>query len=75
MEHIEAFVGILYDKTTTTFTLNEVRFEMFSRKQRQRDAIPPTRAVWLNIHKGDTWLSVMIWDFSFSNFIYFFHTL
>jgi hypothetical protein len=32
-ECIEAFVVIMYDRTTTTFAVNKVCFEMFSRKQ------------------------------------------
>jgi hypothetical protein len=34
----------MYDKTTTTLSVNKARFEMFAQKQRQYDAIPPTRA-------------------------------
>jgi hypothetical protein len=33
----------MYDKTTTTFALNEARFEIFVQKKRQYDAIPPTK--------------------------------
>jgi len=75
MKLIEAFVAIMHDKNTTTFALNEARFEMIARKQRQYDAIPPTRAICSNMHKGDTWLSFMIWDFNCSNFIDFCHNL
>jgi hypothetical protein len=31
MELIEAFLAIIYDKTTATFALNEAHFEMFAR--------------------------------------------
>lgn len=43
IEILEAFVCILYDRATTTFAVNEARFELFARKQRAFDAIPPTR--------------------------------
>jgi len=53
MECIEDFVVIMYDRTTTTFAVNKARFEMFPRKQRQYNAIPPTRAALLE-HKKRT---------------------
>ena len=47
---IEAFVVIMYDRTTTTFAVNKARFEMFSLKQRQYDAILPTRSAYQGGH-------------------------
>ena len=46
MEFIEAFVIIMYDRTTTTFAVNKARFKMLARKQRQ----PGRRCS--NIQKG-----------------------
>ena len=42
MEIIEAFVCIMYDRGTDTFAVNEARLQLFARKQRSYDAIPPT---------------------------------
>ena len=42
MEIIEAFVCIMYDHGTDTFTVNKARLELLARKQRSYDAIPPT---------------------------------
>ena len=55
MDFIEAFVVIMYDRTTTTFAVYKARFETFARKQRLYDAIPPTRAALLEHLKRDAY--------------------
>ena len=42
MEILEGFICIMYDHGTDTFTVNKARLELFARKQRSYDAIPPT---------------------------------
>ena len=59
IEIIEAFVCIIYDRGTDTFAVNKARLELFARKQRPYDALPPTldaliqhtkRAVYQGVH-------------------------
>ena len=40
---IERFVVLLYDRTSTCSTVNEIRKELFTRKGRMIDSIPPTQ--------------------------------
>jgi hypothetical protein len=61
MEFIEAFVVIMYDRTTTTFPVNKARLEMLARKQRQYDAIPPTRAALLEHTKREAYQGGNVW--------------
>ncbi|VDI34656.1 Hypothetical predicted protein [Mytilus galloprovincialis] len=58
MELIEAFV---YDRTTTTFDINESRLELFARKQRQYDTIRPTRVALLDHTKLATYRGGHVW--------------
>jgi hypothetical protein len=64
LEFIEAFVVIMYDRTTTTFPVNKARLEMLARKQRQYDAIPPTRAALLEHTKREPYLPCCSLTFS-----------
>ena len=41
---IERFVALLYCRTSTAMTVNEARQELFSKKSRTFDNIPPTQA-------------------------------
>ncbi|VDI46183.1 Hypothetical predicted protein [Mytilus galloprovincialis] len=61
MELIEAFVVVMYDRTTTTFDINESRLELFARKQRQYDTIPPTRAALLENTTRATYQGGHVW--------------
>jgi hypothetical protein len=61
LEFIEAFVVIMYDRTTTTFPVNKARLEMLARKQRQYDAIPPTRAALLEHTKREAYQGGNVW--------------
>ena len=47
MDTIERFVLLLYDKTNTGSEVNMVRFELFARKGRDVNNIPPTKGVLL----------------------------
>ncbi|VDI67729.1 Hypothetical predicted protein [Mytilus galloprovincialis] len=61
MELIEAFVVVMYDRTTTTFDINESSLELFARKQRQYDTIPSTRAALLEHIKRATYQGGHVW--------------
>ena len=47
MDTIERFVVLLYDKTNTGSEVNMVRFELFARKSRDINNIPPTKGALL----------------------------
>ena len=47
MPLIERFVVLLYSKTSTAIAVNEARQELFSKKSRTLDHIPPTQAALL----------------------------
>ena len=47
LEALKKFVVIMYDKTTTATGVNDARLELFARKQRSFDSIPPTKAALL----------------------------
>ena len=42
-ELLEHFTCVLYDRTTTTFKVNELRQELFSRRAKMMENIPPTQ--------------------------------
>ena len=44
MSVVERFVVLLYDRTSNLMKVNDARQELFSKKSRQLDGIPPTRA-------------------------------
>ena len=41
---LEKFVVTMYDRSSSTDTVDDARLELFGRKQRSYEAIPPTRA-------------------------------
>ena len=41
--HIERFVVLLYDRSSTCIDVNSCRRDLFSTKQRDVESIPPTR--------------------------------
>ena len=43
-QSIERFVTILYDRTSNETTANSARLELFTRKNRSLENIPPTQA-------------------------------
>ena len=47
MDTIERFVILLYDKTNTGSDVNTVRFDLFARKGRDVNNIPPTKGALL----------------------------
>lgn len=47
LEILEKFVILMYDRSGTAATMIEARFDMFARKQRPYEPVPPTRAALL----------------------------
>ena len=47
LEMLEKFGILMYDRSSTAATVDEARLDMFARKQRPYEAIPPTRAALL----------------------------
>ncbi|CAH3182060.1 unnamed protein product [Porites lobata] len=61
MDVIERFVVLLYDRTSSLTKVNESRQELFSKKSRNLDNIPPTRAALVQhtkraVFQGGYWL-------------------
>ena len=44
LQIIEEFVVLMYDRSSSYKDVNEARLDLFARKQRAYDCIPPTRA-------------------------------
>ncbi|CAH3168150.1 unnamed protein product, partial [Porites evermanni] len=44
VEHLERFVVLMYDRTSSKTSVNDARKQLFAQKGRTLDAIPPTRA-------------------------------
>ena len=44
VEHLERFVVLMYDRTSSKTSVNDARKQLFAQKGRALDAIPPTRA-------------------------------
>ena len=49
---IQMYVVSLYDRSSPVVSVDEARFDMFARKQRSFDAIPPTKHRWLSTLNG-----------------------
>ena len=62
MAIIEMFVVLLYDRTSSLKSVNEVRQELFSKKSRSLDSIPPTRAALLQHAKRAVFQGGYIWS-------------
>jgi hypothetical protein len=58
---IEEFVVIMYDQASETNYFDEARLDLFARKQRQYNAVPPSSAALVQhvkrsvLHAGNTW--------------------
>ena len=61
IDNIEEFVVIMYDRSSESKKVNETRFDLFARKQRSYDSIPPTKAALVEhikrsvLQAGHTW--------------------
>ncbi|RXN30245.1 Venom prothrombin activator pseutarin-C non-catalytic subunit [Labeo rohita] len=58
---LEKFVITMYDKQSTTCKVDEARLDLFARKQRSYDAIPPTSASLVQHVKRSAFQAACIW--------------
>ena len=61
MPLIERFVVLLYSRTSTALTMNEARQELFSKKSRAIENIPPTQAALLQHTKRAAYQAGHVW--------------
>ena len=58
---IQMYVVSLYDRSSPVASVEEARFDMFARKQRSFDAIPPTKASLIQHTKRAAYQAGCIW--------------
>jgi len=56
------FVVIMYDRSSTAEGVDDARLDMFARKQRPYEAIPPTRGALLQHAKRSAYQARCIWS-------------
>ena len=61
MDILQKFVITLYDRSSPTTDVDEVRIDLFARKQKSYDAIPPTRAALVQHTKRAAYQAGCIW--------------
>ncbi|KAK3731849.1 hypothetical protein QZH41_020219, partial [Actinostola sp. cb2023] len=61
MQHLERFVVLLYDRTSSKLTVNEARKQMFAQKGRALEAIPPSRAALVEHTKRAAYQAGYCW--------------
>ena len=61
MKVLEQFVVMMYDRSSTADGVDSARLEMFARKQRPYEAIPPTRAALLQHVKRASYQAGCVW--------------
>ncbi|KAK3737278.1 hypothetical protein QZH41_007347 [Actinostola sp. cb2023] len=61
MAHLERFVILLYDRTSTKREVNEARKQLFAEKGRSFDAIPPSKAALLEHTKRAAYQAGHCW--------------
>ena len=61
LEMPEKFVILMYDRSSTAATVGEARLDMFARKQRPYEAIPPTRAALLQHTRRAAYQAGCVW--------------
>ena len=59
---LERFVVPMYDRSSTATRVNDAWLELFARKQRSFDSIPPTRAALLEHAKRAAYQAGVIWS-------------
>jgi hypothetical protein len=58
---VERFVVLMYDRTSNTMEVNQARQELFSKKSRNIDNIPPTKAALLQHIKRAIYQGTYVW--------------
>lgn len=61
MQLLEKFVVCMYDRSSSATGVDEARLDLFARKQRSYDCIPPTRAALKEHAKRAAYQSGIIW--------------
>lgn len=61
LEVLEKFVVTMYDRSSTVTQVDDARLDMFARKQRPYESIPPTRAALLQHAKRAAYQAGCIW--------------
>ena len=61
LEILEEFVVLMYDRSSTAAGVDEARLDMFARKQRPYEAIPPTKAALLQHTKRAAYQAGCMW--------------
>ena len=59
---LEKFVITMYDRSSQATDIDAVRLDMFARKERSFDAIPPTRAALVQHTKQAAYQAGSIWS-------------
>eukprot|EP00745_Piridium_sociabile_P026562 TRINITY_DN4240_c0_g2_i9.p1 TRINITY_DN4240_c0_g2~~TRINITY_DN4240_c0_g2_i9.p1 ORF type:complete len:1084 (-),score=281.98 TRINITY_DN4240_c0_g2_i9:490-3741(-) len=62
LETLEKFVVMMYDRSNTAEGVDDARLEMFARKQRPYESIPPTRAALLQHVKRAAYQAGCVWS-------------
>jgi len=62
LQILEKFVVIMYDRSNTAKGVDDARLDMFARKQRPYEAIPPTRGALLQHTKLAAYQARCIWS-------------
>ena len=62
MQKLERFVVVMYDRSSEATCVNDARLDLFARKQRAYDAIPPTQAALKEHVKRATYQAGCIWS-------------
>ena len=61
LQKLENFVVLMYDRSSAATGVDEARLDLFARKQRSYDALPPTRAALMEHVKRAAHQSGIIW--------------
>ena len=59
---LERFVVMLYDRSSSATNVNDARFDLFARKQRAYEAIPPTQSALLQHSKRAAYQAGWVWS-------------
>ncbi|XP_056134724.1 mucin-5AC [Lampris incognitus] len=61
LQHLERFVVLMYDRSSAATGVDEARPDLFARKQRPYNSIPPTQAALREHAKHDAYQARIIW--------------
>ena len=61
VQQLDRFVVTMYDRSSAVITVNEARLNLFARKQRSYNSIPPTRAALQEHAKRAAYQAGLIW--------------